>query len=80
VVLSDILYKVNIRSVAGSTGVDVNDIQIDSRKVKPGGLFVAVKGGVADGHQFIEKAYRRRIVQWQLLTWQIISSVGHQKK
>ena len=55
-VLSDILYKVNIRSVAGSTGVDVNDIQIDSRKVKPGGLFVAVKGGVADGHQFIEKA------------------------
>ena len=55
-VLSDILYKVNIRSVAGSTGVDVNDIQIDSRKVKPGGLFVAVKGGAADGHQFIEKA------------------------
>lgn len=54
--LSEILYKVNIRSVAGSTGVDVNDIQIDSRKVKPGGLFVAVKGAAADGHQFIEKA------------------------
>ena len=54
--LSDILYKVNIRSVAGSTGVDVNDIQIDSRKIKPGGLFVAVKGAAADGHQFIEKA------------------------
>ena len=54
--LSDILYKVNIRSVAGSTGVDVNDIQLDSRKIKPGGLFVAVKGAAADGHQFIEKA------------------------
>ncbi|MDZ4809807.1 MAG: UDP-N-acetylmuramoyl-L-alanyl-D-glutamate--2,6-diaminopimelate ligase [Bacteroidota bacterium] len=54
--LSDILYKVNIRSVAGSTGVDVNDIQIDSRKSKPGSVFVAVKGATADGHQFIEKA------------------------
>ncbi len=54
--LSDILYKVNIRSVAGSTGVEVNDIQIDSRKSKPGSVFVAVKGIAADGHQFIEKA------------------------
>ncbi len=54
--LSDILYKVNIRSVAGSTGVEVNDIQIDSRKIRPGSLFVAVKGAAADGHQFIEKA------------------------
>ncbi len=54
--LSDILYKVKIRSVKGSTGIEVNDIQIDSRKVKPGAAFVAVKGGAADGHQFIEKA------------------------
>lgn len=54
--LSDILYKVNIRSVAGSTDVEVNDIQIDSRKIKPGDLFVAVRGAVTDGHQFIEKA------------------------
>jgi UDP-N-acetylmuramoyl-L-alanyl-D-glutamate--2,6-diaminopimelate ligase len=56
VLLSDILYKVNIRSVSGSTGVEVNDIQIDSRKIKPGALFVAVKGTATDGHQFIEKA------------------------
>ncbi len=54
--LSDILYKVNIRSVAGSTGVKVNEIQIDSRKIKPGGTFIAVRGAIADGHQFIEKA------------------------
>jgi UDP-N-acetylmuramoyl-L-alanyl-D-glutamate--2,6-diaminopimelate ligase len=56
VLLSDILYKVNIRSVAGSTGIDVKDIQIDSRKIRPGSLFVAVKGAAADGHRFIEKA------------------------
>jgi UDP-N-acetylmuramoyl-L-alanyl-D-glutamate--2,6-diaminopimelate ligase len=47
---------VSIRSVAGSTSVEVNDIQIDSRKIKPGAAFIAVKGAAADGHQFIEKA------------------------
>lgn len=54
--LRDVLYKVAIRSVAGSTEIEVSDIQIDSRKVKPGAVFVAVKGMAADGHQFIEKA------------------------
>lgn len=56
VLLQDVLYKAAIRSVAGSTSVDVNDVQIDSRKVKPGAIFVAVKGVAADGHQFIENA------------------------
>ena len=54
--LQDVLYKVAIRSVAGNTSVEVNDIQIDSRKIKPGAVFIAVKGVAADGHQFIEKA------------------------
>ncbi len=38
--------------------MEVSGIQIDSRKVKKGAAFVAVKGGVADGHQFIEKAIK----------------------
>lgn len=54
--LRDVLYKVAIRSVTGSTEVEINDVQIDSRKLKPGSLFIAVRGGAADGHQFIEKA------------------------
>ncbi len=54
--LSDILYKVKISSVEGYTGVEVDDIQIDSRKINPGAAFIAVKGGSTDGHQFIEKA------------------------
>jgi UDP-N-acetylmuramoyl-L-alanyl-D-glutamate--2,6-diaminopimelate ligase len=62
VLLKDVLYKVAIRSVAGSTSVEVNDIQIDSRKVKPGSLFIAVKGTAADGHQFIEKAIENGVV------------------
>ncbi len=54
--LRDVLYKVAIRSVSGSTEVDVTDVQIDSRKVKQGTAFVAVKGVAADGHAFIDKA------------------------
>lgn len=55
-VLRDILYKVKIRSVAGSTDTEVKDVQIDSRKIKAGSLFIAVRGVAVDGHQFIEKA------------------------
>jgi UDP-N-acetylmuramoyl-L-alanyl-D-glutamate--2,6-diaminopimelate ligase len=54
--LQDILYKVSIRSVAGKTDITVKDIQIDSRKVKAGCVFVAVKGVATDGHKFIDKA------------------------
>ncbi|HEX6847288.1 MAG TPA: UDP-N-acetylmuramoyl-L-alanyl-D-glutamate--2,6-diaminopimelate ligase, partial [Chitinophagaceae bacterium] len=54
--LSDILYKVSIRSIDGSTDIDIQDVQIDSRKIKKGSLFIAVKGSAADGHLFIDKA------------------------
>ena len=50
--LQQILYKVNILSVAGTTVYEINDLQTDSRKVKPGGCFIAVKGTLADGHSF----------------------------
>jgi UDP-N-acetylmuramoyl-L-alanyl-D-glutamate--2,6-diaminopimelate ligase len=56
VLLSDVLYKVKLRSVNGSTDVQVTDLQIDSRKVKKGAVFIAVKGSASDGHQFIDKA------------------------
>lgn len=42
--------------MSGTTAVTVKDLQLDSRKVQKGSLFVAVKGSVADGHLFIEKA------------------------
>ena len=54
--LRDILYKVNIRSVAGSTDIEIEDVQINSRKIKKGSLFIAVKGSAADGHKFIDAA------------------------
>jgi UDP-N-acetylmuramoyl-L-alanyl-D-glutamate--2,6-diaminopimelate ligase len=54
--LQDILYNVSIRSVNGNLQSEVKDLQIDSRKVKEGSCFIAIKGVQADGHGFIEKA------------------------
>jgi UDP-N-acetylmuramoyl-L-alanyl-D-glutamate--2,6-diaminopimelate ligase len=51
--LQEILYKVAIRSVHGDLHADVKDLQLDSRKVKKGTAFIAVKGTHVDGHQFI---------------------------
>jgi UDP-N-acetylmuramoyl-L-alanyl-D-glutamate--2,6-diaminopimelate ligase len=54
--LSDILYKVHIRAVQGSTDREVVDITADSRQVVPGGCFVALRGTAADGHKHIPAA------------------------
>lgn len=54
--LKDILYKVNIDSVVGNTTVSINELHFDSRKVSLNDVFVALKGVIADGHDFIEKA------------------------
>src|SRR5690349_15007594 len=39
--------------------VQVTGIAMDNRKVQPGDLFVALKGGSADGHDFIPDAIER---------------------
>ncbi len=54
--VKDILYKVAVTAVKGSTDRFVNAIEFDSRKVELDALFVAQKGLVFDGHQFIDKA------------------------
>lgn len=54
--LKDILYKVAIESVHGTTETAVNKIEFDSRKVEESDIFVAIHGTISDGHDFIEKA------------------------
>lgn len=54
--LSDLLYDARILEVRGTTNLAVEDVAVDSRKVKPLGLFVAVPGTVVDGHDFIPQA------------------------
>jgi UDP-N-acetylmuramoyl-tripeptide--D-alanyl-D-alanine ligase len=42
-----------------SAAFDVVGITFDSREVEPGWLFVAMPGTIADGHQFVERAFHR---------------------
>ena len=54
--LKDILYRVTINRVIGSTSVAINNIEFDSRKIEFNDVFVAIKGVLSDGHDYIEKA------------------------
>ena len=54
--LKDILYGVSLSAVNGETNVMVNQLHFDSRKVEMDDAFVAIKGLVTDGHQYIQKA------------------------
>jgi UDP-N-acetylmuramoyl-L-alanyl-D-glutamate--2,6-diaminopimelate ligase len=54
--LRDILYGVSMVSVHGRTDIHVANIIADSRKVDLEDVFVAIKGELSDGHQYIKKA------------------------
>jgi UDP-N-acetylmuramoyl-L-alanyl-D-glutamate--2,6-diaminopimelate ligase len=55
-ILEELLKNIEVKSIAGSANVDIKDVDIDSRKVAAGHLFVAIKGTQTDGHQYIQKA------------------------
>ncbi len=56
IVLKEILYKVAIEAVKGSTDICINKMDFDSRKIVAKDVFIAIRGTVSDGHLFIEKA------------------------
>ena len=54
--LEDILKNINVIETQGDIAKEISGIHIDSRKIEPGHLFVAVKGTQTDGHAYIAKA------------------------
>jgi UDP-N-acetylmuramoyl-L-alanyl-D-glutamate--2,6-diaminopimelate ligase len=54
--LSELLEGVEYGEIAGDAGVEVANLEIDSRESGPGSLFFALRGTVSDGHRFIDKA------------------------
>lgn len=52
-IIKDILYKVAIESVVGSTEMRINKIEFDSRKIADADVFVAIRGTISNGHDFI---------------------------
>lgn len=62
IILKDILYKVAIEAVKGSTEIAINAINFDSRKIETNDVFIAIRGAVADGHEYIETAISKGAV------------------
>ena len=54
--LAEICSRLKVLKTVGSTDIDITGINIDSRLIKPGHCFVAMKGTQVDGHRFIPKA------------------------
>ncbi|MDE3088396.1 MAG: UDP-N-acetylmuramoyl-tripeptide--D-alanyl-D-alanine ligase [Chloroflexota bacterium] len=57
--LSDVYEALTQKRPANAPGKVITDVVIDSRQVKQGSLFVALKGEVRDGHAFVEEALAR---------------------
>ena len=54
--LSELLKYIKPIAIIGNAEVDITGVNIDSRKIEKGHLFVAIKGTQTDGHRFIPKA------------------------
>jgi UDP-N-acetylmuramoyl-L-alanyl-D-glutamate--2,6-diaminopimelate ligase len=55
-ILKDILNKVTIETVHGSTDIAIGKVEFDSRKLETNDVFVAIRGSVSNGHDFIDVA------------------------
>jgi len=56
IILKEIIYKVAIEAVKGSTDIAINKMDFDSRNIEANDVFVAIRGTISDGHDYIEKA------------------------
>ena len=54
--LNELLENVEVLNILGDTEVEITGVNIDSRKIEKGHLFIAIPGTQTDGHKFIPKA------------------------
>ncbi|WP_276817206.1 UDP-N-acetylmuramoyl-L-alanyl-D-glutamate--2,6-diaminopimelate ligase, partial [Segatella maculosa] len=54
--LNEVLKNIHPIKIVGDAEVEITGVNIDSRRIKAGHLFIAMKGTQVDGHQFIGKA------------------------
>ena len=57
--LSEILKGINVLSASASCDTEITGVCYDSRRVKSGDLFVAVRGYESDGHKYIPMAVEK---------------------
>ena len=53
---NDFITEIAALVSAGSSAAPITGIEYDSRRVAPGAIFVAMKGGSTDGNRYVEKA------------------------
>lgn len=54
--LKDILYKVSLKQTSGDMEADIASLELDSRQVRSGCAFIAIRGAQVDGHDYITRA------------------------
>ena len=60
--LNELLNNISLVALQGNDLTEINGVDIDSRKIKSGYLFVAIRGTQADGHLYIPKAIEQGAV------------------
>ena len=54
--LNELLKNVEVLNILGSDEIEITGVNIDSRRIEPGHLFIAIPGTQTDGHKFIPKS------------------------
>lgn len=52
----ELVPEIGTIGASGRSGAQITGIEYDSRRVRPGAVFVAIKGGSTDGNRYVEKA------------------------
>jgi UDP-N-acetylmuramoyl-L-alanyl-D-glutamate--2,6-diaminopimelate ligase len=52
----DLIAEVTAEGAGGDSSESITGVEYDSRRVRPGSVFVAMKGGSTDGNRYVEKA------------------------
>lgn len=60
--LIDLLKTISNAQIIGNTDLEISGIQIDSRKIESGNLFMAMRGTATDGHAYIPAAVEKGAV------------------
>lgn len=58
-ILSDILNGADVLDILGNKEIEISEIVFDSRKAVKNSLYIAIKGTLADGHQYISSAIEK---------------------
>ena len=60
--LNELLKHVEVLNILGDADIEITGVNIDSRRIEAGHLFVAIPGTQTDGHKFIPKAIEQGAV------------------